>query len=45
MREVVILRIPKVLKDNLKEEAKNKGYSLNALILKRLWEHKEKREW
>lgn len=37
-RERFTLRLPKMLFDQLKEEAYRQGHSLNALILQILWD-------
>lgn len=42
MKTIMQLRIPQKLKEYLQNKAKEKGYSLNSLILKVLWEFKEK---
>ena len=41
-KEQMLLRVPEKLKALLKEEAKNRGISLNALIVQRLWRHYKK---
>lgn len=38
-KEQMLLRVPEKLKASLKEEAKNRGISLNALIVQSLWKH------
>lgn len=38
MRQAIVLRLPIELKENLKELAKEKGISVNSLILTILWD-------
>lgn len=41
-RDEIVLRIPKKLNEELKEQAKSKGISRHALILQLLWNWNEK---
>lgn len=41
MKEKYLMNLPKELKEFLQKLAKKKGYSLNAMILKVLWDYKE----
>ena len=42
--EQALVRMPKILKQTLKEAAEQKGISLNAQILQILWDWKKKEE-
>jgi predicted HicB family RNase H-like nuclease len=39
----ILIRAPIELKDILQKEARQKGISLNAIVLKLLWEYVEKK--
>ena len=44
MIEQTLIRMPKELKDIIRELARKQGLTVNAVILQQLWKLKEKKE-